>query len=71
MFSGIVRWDLITMFVLFGVLITFELIGVFNTHMVTITSIIKTFVSIPLRIMIWSWLGWHFIVSDLVKMAGK
>lgn len=67
MFTGIVRWDLVVMFVLFGLMITFEMIGVFNTHMITITQIIKNFVPIPCRIMVLAWLQWHFFWSDIVK----
>jgi hypothetical protein len=67
LFAGIRRWDLITMFVILGVITTFELIGVFSPKMVTITQIIKATVPIPIRIMLCSWLTWHFVVSDIVK----
>ena len=69
MFSGIKRWDLVVMFVLMGLLFAFEMVGVFSPRMVTITQILKSFVSMPLRIMIYSWLGWHFILSDLVRQV--
>lgn len=67
MFSGIKHWDLIVMFVLFGVIFTFELMGVFNSRFITITAIIKDFVPIPCRVMILAWLVWHFLISDLMK----
>lgn len=65
MFAGITRWDLIVMYVLLATIFTFEMIGVFSPHMVTITQIIKSYVPMPLRWMIVAWLFWHFIGSDL------
>lgn len=66
MFSGIKAWDLAVMFVLLGTIFTFEMLGVFNAHFVTLTQIIKTFIPMPVRIMVTAWLGWHFVLSDLV-----
>lgn len=68
MFSGIKHWDLIVMFSLFAAVFVFELMGVFSPKMITITAIIKDFVPIPCRVMILSWLVWHFLISDLMKM---
>lgn len=65
MFKGIDHWNLIVMFVLFGVMFGFEMLGVFSTHYVTITQIIKAAVPMPVRWMLISWLFWHFIGSDL------
>jgi hypothetical protein len=67
MFPQIRRWDLVVMFSLMAAMFTFELIGVSSTRMVTITQIIKAYTPMPIRIMVYSWLGWHFIISDLVK----
>jgi hypothetical protein len=53
------------MFVVMGVIITFEMLGVFSPRMVTLTQIIKAYVAMPLRWMIIGWLFWHFIGSDL------
>lgn len=67
LFAGIDRWDLIVMFVLFGLMFTFEMLGVFSPHLVTITQILKSFMPMPVRFMVYAWLGWHFIVSDLIR----
>lgn len=67
MFSGIRHWDLIVMFVMLGLIFTFEMLGVFSPKMITITQIIKDFVPIPCRVMILAWLVWHFLISDLMK----
>jgi hypothetical protein len=68
-FLGIQRWDLVLMYVLLGVIFTFEMLGVYVPHMVTITQIVKAYVRMPLRFMILAWLCWHFIVSDLVPQG--
>lgn len=68
MFTNIRRWDLIIMFVLMGSLFVVEMLGVFFPHMVTITRIVKAYISIPVRVMILAWLNWHFLFSDIVKM---
>lgn len=65
MFLGIQRWDLVIMFVLMGLMFTFEMLGVFSPHLVTVTQIIKSYIPMPLRWMIVAWLFWHFIGSDL------
>lgn len=65
LFAGVQRWDLILMFVLLGVIFTFEMIAVFRPDWVTITQIIKTFMPMPLRWLVFGWLFWHFIGSDL------
>lgn len=67
MFAGIRRWDLVLMFVLLASVFTVEMLGVFSPRMVTVTQIIKAYLPMPLRIMVYSWLGWHFILSDLVR----
>lgn len=67
MFAGIRRWDLVVMFVLLALLFTFEMVGVYSTKMVTITQIIKAYTPMPVRVMVYAWLGWHFILSDLVR----
>ena len=67
LFAAERKWDVVVVLVLMGALITFEMLGVFAPRMVTITEIIKDFIPMPLRIMIYAWLGWHFIVSDLVR----
>lgn len=67
MFAGIRRWDLILMFSLMAAIFTIEMLGVFSPRMVTITQIIKDFIPIPVRIMLVSWLAWHFVASDIVR----
>ncbi len=67
MFSGIRRWDLIAMFLLLALVFIFEMLGVFSPKMITITQIIKDFIPMPIRIMVCSWITWHFVVSDLVR----
>jgi hypothetical protein len=69
MFAGIKRWDLILMFALMAAIFTVEMLGVFNPRLVTITQIVKDFIPIPVRIMICSWLCWHFVVSDLFRQV--
>jgi ribose/xylose/arabinose/galactoside ABC-type transport system permease subunit len=66
MFSGIRPWDLAVMLALLATIFAFEMLGVFNAHYVTLTQIIKTFIPMPVRIMIAAWLLWHFVLSDLV-----
>jgi hypothetical protein len=67
MFAGIRRWDLFMMFGLMAAIFIFELVGVFSPRLVTITQIVKATVPIPVRIMICSWICWHFVVSDIVR----
>jgi len=57
------RGDVISMFVLFGVIATLEFLGVFNRHFVTITYIIRGLIPVWLRWMILGWLTWHFGVE--------
>ena len=66
MFSGIKPWDLAVMFVLLDSIFTFEMLGVFNAHFVTLTQIIKTFIPIAIRVMLCAWLTWHFVGTDIV-----
>lgn len=48
-----------------------EMLGVFGSaQMVTLTLLIKSYLPMPIRIMVWSWLGWHLIVSDIVVALG-
>lgn len=63
--------DVILGLILMGALTAWEMAGVADNHLLTITAWIKTWMPIPLRIMIWSWLGWHFILSDLVNKVSK
>lgn len=71
MFAGIARWDLVVVFILMAAMFTFEMLGVFSPHMVTITQIIKSYVPMPFRFMVIGWLIWHFIISDLVLQVTK
>lgn len=61
------RWDVVLGMALMAALTAWEMAGVFDGKLLTITDWIKSWMPMALRIMIWSWLGWHFIVSDLVK----
>jgi hypothetical protein len=56
------RWDLIAMAIAMGVVFGFEMFGVFSARYVTITAIVRAFVPMWLRWMIWGWLGWHFLL---------
>ena len=53
------------MFVLLDSIFTFEMLGVFNAHFVTLTQIIKTFIPIAIRVMLCAWLTWHFVGTDM------
>jgi hypothetical protein len=66
MFSGIRLWDLTVMLALLATIFAVEMVGVFNAHYITLTKIIKTFVPLPVRIMICFWVLWHFVGSDIV-----
>jgi membrane associated rhomboid family serine protease len=67
MFAGITRWDLVTMFALLSAIFVFEMLGVFNPRLVTLTQIIKAFIPMPVRIMILAWVCWHFVISDIIR----
>lgn len=67
MFSGVKRWDLVLMFSLMAAILVVELLGVFSPRLVTITQIVKATIPMPVRIMLCSWIFWHFVVSDIVK----
>lgn len=64
-----VRWDVILGIVLMGALAGWEFLGVFDSRFLTITAWIKSWMPMAIRIMIWAWLGWHFILSDLFREA--
>lgn len=66
-----VRWDVIVLIALMLSLLTFEMVGVVNGKYLTITDFLKGFVPMPVRWMIWIWLGWHFIFSDLFHWVPK
>jgi hypothetical protein len=70
-FPAIKRWDLVLMVALLTAVTVFELLGVFNPKFITITALIKSTIPMQIRVMIYSWLGWHFILSDLVKQVAK
>jgi hypothetical protein len=59
----IIRWDYVAMCVAMGILFTLEMFGVFGKHYVTITFIIRTYMPIWARAMVWGWLGWHFLIA--------
>lgn len=65
--NNYVRWDVVLGLVLMAALTAWEFLGVLNPRMLTITAWLKSWMPMALRIMIWAWLGWHFILSDLVK----
>lgn len=54
------RGDVIAMCVAMGILFTLEMLGVFNSHYITITAIIRSAPKWALA-MVWGWLGYHFI----------
>jgi hypothetical protein len=62
-----VRWDVVLGLVLMCALTGWEFYGVANPRMLTITAFLKSWMPMAVRIMIWAWLGWHFILSDLVR----
>jgi hypothetical protein len=55
------RWDIWAMLISLGVVLGFELLGVFTTRYVTITWLTTNYVPDWALAMIWGWLGWHFI----------
>lgn len=69
MFSGIRRWDLVLMLSLIAAIATVELLGVFSPRMVTITQLVKSWIPIPVRVMILAWLNWHMLYSDIVRQV--
>lgn len=71
MFAGIRRWDLVLMFALMAAIFTVEMLGVFSPRMVTITQIVKAAIPIQIRLLVVTWLAWHFVVSDIVKQCSK
>jgi hypothetical protein len=69
--SGYVKLDVIFGLALMAALTVWELFGVFEPKWLTITAFIKSWMPMWARVPLWSWLGWHFILSDLVKKVGK
>lgn len=69
--SQYARWDVIVGLLLMGLLTAWEIAGVADSRFMTITEWIKSWMPMALRIMVWAWLGWHFIGSDLFKEAQK
>lgn len=67
--SHYARWDVVVGLILMGSLTVWEIAGVADGRLLTITAWLKSWMPMPLRIMIWSWLGWHFILSDLVSQV--
>jgi hypothetical protein len=57
------QWNLTVMYVLFAVIFGFEMLGVFNSHFVTITAIIRDFIPRWARWMILGWMTYHFGVQ--------
>ncbi len=68
--SRYAHWDVVLGFALMGALAAWELAGIADSKFLTITAWIKSWMPMALRIMIWAWLGWHFIGSDLVAPKG-
>ena len=68
-FSGLlgqyVRWDVVALLLTMGILAGLETLAVINGHYLTITDWIKSWMPMPIRIIILSWLWWHFVGSDL------
>ena len=58
-----VHWDLVAMAVAMAVIFGFEMLGVFTDKYVTITAIIRATVPIGIRLLIWAWLGYHFLLA--------
>lgn len=69
--SHYARWDVILGFILMGALAAWEMAGVADSKLYTITAWLKSWMPMALRIMIWAWLGWHFILSDLVLQVER
>ncbi len=65
MLAKFAHWDVVVGCVLMGALAAWEMAGVFDARLMTITQWIKSWMPMALRVMIWAWLGWHFIGSDL------
>lgn len=61
------RTDVLIGMILMAALTAWEFAGIEDTKLLTITAWIKGWMPISVRIMVWSWLGWHFVLSDLVK----
>lgn len=61
--SEYIRWDLIAMCVALAVVFVFEMLGVFTDRYVTITAIIRQNVPMQVRLPIFGWLFFHFVLS--------
>lgn len=62
-FAQYFRWDYIAMFVAMSILFVLEMLGVFGKHYVTITDVVRAYMPLPVRAMIWGWLGLHFLIQ--------
>ena len=69
LFSHYDRWDVILGLVLLAALTAWEIAGAADGKLLTFTAWIKSWMPIPIRTGLWLWLGWHFILSDI--LAGK
>lgn len=58
------RWDVVAMCLAMSVLFTFEMLGVFTSHYITITAIVRAYVPKWLRAMLLGWLVYHFMSGD-------
>lgn len=56
-----VRWDVIAILISIGVVLGFELLGVFTTRYVTITFLLRSYVPRWALAMVWGWLAYHFL----------
>lgn len=58
-----IRWDYIALCVSMAVLFGLEMLGVFGSHYVTITYVVRTYMPAWARAMVWGWLGYHFLIQ--------
>ena len=63
-FSQYFRADYIGMFVAMSILLVLEMLGVFGHKYVTITAIVRAYMPMWVRAMVWGWLGLHFIFKS-------
>lgn len=71
LFAHYMRWDVILGLCLMAALTIWEFAGVRNGHLLTITGWLKGWMPMPVRIMIYAWLGWHFILSDFIRQVQR
>lgn len=56
------HWDIVAMLLSLGVVLGFEMLGIFTDRYVTITWLTRTYIPRWILAAVWGWLGWHFLI---------